>query len=210
MELFLKLGGVAFLSYLAGSIPFSYMIAKYFKGIDLRKVGSGNPGATNVYRTCGFKYAVNAFALDALKGFLAVYFFPGIFFDRGSEFFVYARIIAFFFVMAGHNWTFLLNFKGGKGVATSAGALIAISWKIFAIIFLIWWVLLFLFRKVSLSSILSALSFPILLYFFRYNCLYVVFGTVLAIIIVIRHKDNIRRMLKGEEKNIYGKKEKNA
>ena len=199
---------VVLASYFLGAIPFSFLIAKYFKGIDLRKIGSGNPGATNVYRSCGFKYAFFAFLFDALKGFIAVYLIPKIFFDVNSDYFVYSRIIAFFTVVAGHNWTVFLKFKGGKGVATSAGAIAAFSLKVFGVMFCLWWIFLLATGIVSVSSILTAVSFPVLLYFFGYEKEYIIFGVFLAAVTILRHKENIKRLLKGEEKRIWRRKAK--
>ena len=192
-------------SYLIGSIPFSFLVAKILKKIDIRRVGSGNPGATNVYRTCGFKIGMFAFFMDALRGFLAVYGLVTLL-KFSVEIISIVQIIAFITVVAGHNWTVFLRFKGGKGMATSAGALIAIDWRVCLILFLIWCLCLVLTRYVSFSSIISATILPVMFWLYKLPLATIIFGFFIGGLAIYRHKNNIKRLLKGEESKIYEKK----
>jgi acyl phosphate:glycerol-3-phosphate acyltransferase len=200
----LKFVILAAASYAIGAIPFSFIIARVFRNIDLRKIGSGNPGATNVYRTCGLKLGLLAFFLDGLKGFAAVYFlvkalgFP-------EEYLAASRIAAFFLVVCGHNWTVFLNFRGGKGIATSAGAIMAINGWIFLIVIAVFSGIVYFTGYVSLSSIIAALVFPALMAFFEPGAPYLIFSLALSALVIYRHKENIKRLMKGQEKKIYEK-----
>ncbi len=193
------------LSYFIGAIPFSYLIAKIFRNIDLRKVGSGSAGATNVYRNCGLPLGVLAFFSDAMKGFMAVFFLVHLL-DFPPSYFPGAQIMAFLFVVTGHNWTVFLKFKGGKGIATSAGALVAIHAWAFLLLLAVWSISMVVTKYVSLSSIIVAVFLPVMLWLFGLSHAYVFFGIFIAALAVYRHKDNIKRLLKGQEGKIYDKK----
>ncbi len=181
-------------SYVFGSIPFSWLIAKFCKGIDLREHGSGNPGATNVTRTCGVGLGRVAFALDLAKGMLPVLL--------ARQFLTHdaAPLIAIgVCAIAGHMWTIFLKFKGGKGVATSAGVFFgllplptALALALFSVVFLIW-------RMISLASIVAALSLPVIAILTHQNTAFTVFGALIAVFIVIKHMPNIKRILAGTE-----------
>jgi glycerol-3-phosphate acyltransferase PlsY len=181
-------------SYLIGSIPFSWLIAKYCKGLDLRRHGSGNPGATNVTRTCGVGLGRTAFALDLAKG-MAPVLLARHFLTHNAAPLIAIGVCA----IAGHMWTIFLNFKGGKGVATSAGVFFGLlplpttlALALFAVIFLIW-------RMISLASILAALSLPVIALLTRQSAAFTVFGALIAIFIVIKHIPNIKRIIAGTE-----------
>ncbi|MDD4202665.1 MAG: glycerol-3-phosphate 1-O-acyltransferase PlsY, partial [Candidatus Omnitrophica bacterium] len=180
--------------YFIGAIPTAYLLARIVKGIDIRKVGSGNVGATNVYRTLGKKFGFLVLFIDVLKGAFAVYFLPRIF---GLQIAYGSIEIAQMFVgtaaICGHIWTVFLDFKGGKGVAVTTGVLIVLAPKIILCAFLIW-VLVFTFYKyVSLASIFAAASLPVLaLIFFKPKSL-VLYLLVIAFIGIYKHKDNIKR-----------------
>jgi glycerol-3-phosphate acyltransferase PlsY len=193
----LALSIVFFLSFLFGSIPFGYVIGK-LKGVDVRKYGSGNIGATNVSRVLGKKYGAVVLFLDALKGAVAVLIAK--FLNLPVEYQVLAGISA----VAGHCFSPWLGFKGGKGVATALGAFLVISPKTTLAAFLIFLAVLLTTRYVSLSSITAALSYPLLYKLFEkpspFSFIVVSLG---ALLIVAKHHSNIKRLLKGEEKKFF-------
>jgi glycerol-3-phosphate acyltransferase PlsY len=203
--LFLVIFLVFILSYLIGSIPFGFILGK-LNGIDIREHGSRNIGATNVLRTLGKKWGYLCFVLDFLKGFFpvaAVFFFNDRFFsDIGSD---TAIICAFAGVFCGHVWTIFLGFKGGKGVATSAGALFALSpFSLLACLFI--WILVFrVWRYVSLASIVAALALPfftVLSNMFlkkEFSLTMLVFFCAISVVTVAKHFGNIKRLITGKE-----------
>ena len=155
-------------SYLIGSIPTAYLFGKMLKGIDIRKVGSGNVGATNALRALGKGPAVTVLFLDILKGFAVVVFLGNFFWDKPVLLQTQnLRILMGLACICGHNWTIFLQFKGGKGIATTFGVLLAISLKIaglnsvIGLLILIWFIVFFVFRTVSLASICSAIALPV-------------------------------------------------
>jgi len=188
------LGGLA--AYLMGALPFGKWVAA-MRGVDILKEGSGNIGATNVWRILGPKFGVVVLLLDVLKGFAPSYFLPlladrplgdpywGIGFGAGA--------------VIGHSISPFLRFKGGKSVATALGVMIAITPEVAAISFGIFLVTLLLTRYVSLGSILGAIAAPVLAAAFGYPLIVVVVYSALALLIVIRHRPNIARLLRGEE-----------
>jgi len=198
------------LSYLVGSIPMGYILTKGLKGIDIRRYGSGNPGATNVFRVVGPVAGVAVLALDMLKGLIPVMVFgdfvlrslPGL--DQ-----ILVRLILAVAAVCGHNWTVFLNFKGGKGMATSAGALVGLSFRIPALGLIvglclgIWILVLLTTGYVSLSSIIAALALPIFMVVFNQPFKLVIFAVALCLFAVYRHKSNISRLLRGEEGRIF-------
>jgi glycerol-3-phosphate acyltransferase PlsY len=188
---------VAFVSsYILGSIPFGYVVGK-IKGYDLRKEGSGNIGSTNVFRVIGKKEGIFVFVLDFLKGFL-----PVIYLSKVS---VPAGILALLGAIVGHMTTPFLRFKGGKGVATGFGGIVALMPFPAALAFGVWVILVGIFRRVSVGSIGSAISLPILYFFFaRPVFKSVLFISVLiAILVIITHRKNIKKLIRGEEKPIF-------
>lgn len=189
--MFLFLGLV--LSYLLGSIPTAYIFAKLLKGIDIRQYGSGNIGATNVFRVIGKIPGIIVLFLDILKGYIPVIIFPG------SQIY---KIFIGLAAIAGHNWPIFLKFRGGKGVATSAGVVIGLIPKIFLLALIIWTITFLTSGYVSLSSLIASLSFPLLCLLFGLESEIIVFTSVLALIIVYKHRPNIKRLAMGEEKKI--------
>jgi len=189
----MKIGLYIIFAYLLGAIPFAYIIAKRVKGVDIRTIGSGNPGATNVVRAVGKTAGIITFALDVLKGFVAVYFASAV---NSSPFFVVAVSAA---VILGHMYTVFLKFKGGKGVATGCGVFlalmpvaVAISLGVFAIVFV-------LSGYVALGSIIASLCLPAAAYFFNYPPWLIIFALVLAVVIMVKHIPNIKRLIAGTE-----------
>jgi glycerol-3-phosphate acyltransferase PlsY len=198
----------ALVAYLLGAIPFGYAISRA-KGIDIRQKGSGNIGATNVFRCVGKPWGILTFVCDFLKGFLPVLLFPllarrfGSTLDSGI-----LSVTCAFFAVAGHNWPVYLGFKGGKGVATSAGVLLGIAWQAVLIGLAVWGVVFLLSRYVSVASIVTAIvivavSWPL---YVKGGLLIPIALTALSVVIVWRHKSNIQRLLKGTENRFEFKK----
>jgi len=187
-------------SYLCGAIPFAYIIAKLFKKIDIRKCGSGNPGATNVFREVSKPLGVLTFLLDALKGFIPVYF---AFIVNHSVYFVLAVALV---TILGHVFTIFLKFKGGKGVATGCGIFIAFAPVVTLICFSVFALVLFLSKYVALSSITAAVMLPLCLALFHYPDTIILFACLVSVLVVIRHAGNIKRIIKGTESKISAKK----
>ncbi|WP_293693321.1 glycerol-3-phosphate 1-O-acyltransferase PlsY [uncultured Phascolarctobacterium sp.] len=184
------------LGHVCGSIPSGLWLVQAFHGIDIRNYGSKNIGTTNVFRTVGPKTAVLVLIADAFKGILAVgimsYFFHNPLLD------VFTALGA----LLGHNYSLFLGFKGGKGVATALGLLIFMMPKVAVASFGIWLVCVLLTRYVSLGSIMAAVFTPPLAWYLGYPSAYVVFSVVAAFFVVLRHKENIHRLLTGTESKI--------
>lgn len=182
--------------YFLGSIPFSYIIGKMQKNIDLRLHGSGNLGATNVLRNLGFLSFVICAILDVLKSYVA--------FKLASHYLgdVYSPLAGFGAVL-GHCYSIFLNFKGGKGVATSGGLVLAFDYRLLLIAGLILLLVLLITRRMSLGSIIASASFP-LIYFIYYGFDNLFLGAILlAGFIIYKHKDNISRLVKGQEPRLF-------
>ena len=188
-------------SYLAGSIPFGLMIGRFVKGVDLRKEGSGNIGATNVGRVLGKKWGLICLALDALKGLLPVAFFPSWICGADHTGPPDLAVLAGVTTIVGHMFPCWLGFRGGKGVATSLGVVAMLSpWGLLvgAIAFFGSFAI---FRIVSLSSMLAAVCFG-LFYLTPYSSQAIslgLFSAAVPLLIVIQHRSNLKRLLRGEE-----------
>lgn len=197
----LKIIIISLISYFIGNISASYLVAKYTKGIDIRNYGSGNAGATNVFRTLGAKAGALAFLGDALKGAFAVilgYIIAG---ENG-------QIAAGLFVVAGHNWPIALGFKGGKGIATTIGVMIAINLLIVISIVPIGIIIIFVTKYVSLASVLGMAIFPVAMLITRQPLNLVLFSFLLSAMALYKHKSNIVKLLKGTESKIGDKAKK--
>lgn len=189
----------ALVGYLFGAIPFAVIIAKSC-GVDIFKAGSGNPGATNVKRSCG-KFAGNlCFLLDALKGFLAASFPYWIKYFGVSlndpEILIYVGLAS---AIVGHSFSIFIKFKGGKGVAVTIGGLLFVMIIPILIGLALWVVVFYASRYVSLASIVMAVSLPVSSGFFYGNSIALYVAIAIAVIIVYRHRSNISRLLKGTE-----------
>lgn len=201
------------LSYLLGSVPAGYMVARA-RGVDLRRVGSGNVGATNVMRALGKPMGLAVFAFDFLKGYLpaalgALWLVDGghIPWDRD----LVAVSLGMAAVM-GHVFPVWLGFRGGKGVATSAGFCAGLAWVAILGALLVWFVTLKLTRYVSLSSIVAAVSFPVIFVLtegpdlaLHDRLMVTILAVVLAVVIIFLHRANIGRLRRGEELRVGGK-----
>ena len=183
---------VAVYSYLLGSIPFGLVLTKIFLKKDIREIGSGNIGTTNVLRTGKKSLAITTLILDLLKGYLSII----ITFTYFENLISYSALICFI----GHIFPIWLKFKGGKGVATYLGVILALSYKFFLIFGITWLVLSFLFRYASLSSIISSLIVFVYSYFFINNFSLILF--IFFVIIIYTHRENIVRLKNSEESKI--------
>lgn len=180
-----------------GSIPWGYLIGKS-KGIDLRKTGSGNIGATNVLRTIGKKEALATLLLDISKGFIPVLLVPLLYPEKNLILMGTVGVLA----IIGHCFSPFLKFKGGKGVATSIGVILAYT-PLAGIITLLLWILTFkLFRISSLGALVSFGLLPLNVYILNYPIEVKVFSVLIMLIIYLRHAANIKRLLKGSEPKI--------
>jgi glycerol-3-phosphate acyltransferase PlsY len=185
-------------SYLIGSIPVSYLVARYWKGIDIRNVGSGNVGTTNVWRNAGPVAGVLACAGDLGKGVLTILLAKHF---GGAEVVAAAGIAA----LVGHSWPVFLGFKGGKMVATFVGVIAAIAPPVFLITAALWLAVTWLSGYVSAGSIVAVLSIPFLIWAFELEWPYLALGILVAALVVYKHIPNIKRIAGGTEPKIKRK-----
>jgi glycerol-3-phosphate acyltransferase PlsY len=201
-------------AYLLGSIPTGFLVAKA-RGVDIRTVGSGNIGATNVLRILGKPAGIFVLLVDAVKGWSAVQagahvlqplFMP----NAGPEAHSWFALTAALCAVLGHNYTCWLWFKGGKGIATSAGVLVAlVPWSLL-IILTVWLVVFVATRFVSLASICASFALPLAAWFTGESRTIVIVTAVMAALAIYKHKTNIQRLLHGTEHRIGAKKETEA
>jgi len=185
------------ISFLAGSIPFGYVVCRVFKKIDIRKIGSGNIGATNVYRTAGGFFASIVLLLDILKGFFPVYLARNVF-----NFNSLLSITIGLSAILGHIFSIFMKGKGGKGVATSFGVIIGLFPLAAFSSFLIWLISVIFTHIVSISSIAGSIFLPLFIYLFYKDITLTVFGMVISLFILYTHRENIKRLLKKRENRI--------
>lgn len=183
------------ISYLIGSIPSGFLLTKYVMKKDVRQYGSGNIGATNVARVMGLKSGILVAVFDILKGFMGVLVGQAI---LGSSLSAAILVVAAA-AIAGHDWSIFLGFSGGKGVATTFGVILRLYPLAFLIYALIWLLLVLTTRYVSLGSIIGSMSLPLTLYFSSYDNTNVFFAALLSLFVLYTHRENIKRLLKGEE-----------
>lgn len=188
------------LAYIIGSIPTGYIIVKLFTGQDIRKVGSGSTGATNVKRVMGKGWFFAVMLLDALKGALPVVLakiFATAFTSIGL-----IPVICAIAVILGHSKSIFLNFTGGKSVASGVGTILALNWQVGLIIAAIWSVVTYISKYVSLGSIIALAISPLLMYVFEEPSAYIAYCGLGAAYIIYLHRENIRRLMKGEENKV--------
>lgn len=189
--------------YLIGSIPTAYIFGKLMKGIDIRTQGSGNVGATNAFRVLGKGPGIAVLLLDIIKGVVPVVVVAGYLAPD-----VPGRIAVAVAAVCGHNWTCFLNFKGGKGIATTLGVMIGLTAAIpearpAVILCVLGWALCFVVTGiVSVSSIVAAVLLPVLMLVFNVPTSLVVLSMVFCIFVVFRHRPNIHRLLTGQEAKV--------
>lgn len=202
-------------AWFCGSLPFGYWMGRRY-GIDIRKHGSGNIGATNVLRVLGKKAGIPVFALDMLKGLLPT-LLAGWWMERagaGEQMTAVVSVLCAAAAVLGHSFTFWLGFKGGKGVATSAGALLGLAPWALVVALVVWLAVFCTTRYVALASVIAAVVLPVAMAVVmtmqqRWNHVLLGLGVVLGVLVVVRHRGNIQRLLKGTE-NRFMKKDRNS
>ncbi|SAY50756.1 glycerol-3-phosphate 1-O-acyltransferase PlsY [Neisseria weaveri] len=190
-------------AYLLGSLSFAVIVSRFYGMDDPRSYGSGNPGATNVLRSGKKKAAALTLLGDALKGLVAVVL-ARVFQDSLG---LADATVAWVAVAAliGHMWPVFFGFKGGKGVATALGVLLALSWPTALICAAIWLVMAFGFKVSSLAALVATVASPVIAYFFMPFDSWVAATVVIAILVLYRHKSNIQNLLQGKESKIGDK-----
>ncbi len=191
---------VFIVSYLIGSIPTGYLIVKLKKKIDIRKVGSGSTGATNVKRVLGTKWFFVVMLLDALKGAI-----PVLLTVHYVDFIAcigLSPVVSALGAIIGHSKSVFLEFTGGKSVATGVGTILALCWPVGLIVSLIWAVITYATKYVSLGSVIALSLSPLLMNMFGKNIYYICFAALCAIYVVFAHKSNIKRLLEGRENKV--------
>ncbi|MGB8128764.1 MAG: glycerol-3-phosphate 1-O-acyltransferase PlsY [Candidatus Angelobacter sp.] len=208
---------VALISYLLGSIPFGYLLVRVFRGKDIRQTGSGNIGATNVARSGAKGLGIATLVLDTLKGALAVglaaviaeskYNLCGDFVQHPCAPALRLMSLAALCAVLGHVFPIWLRFKGGKGVATALGVFCVLFPKAILVALAIFILVVSITRYVSLGSILGAIAFPLAAYFIQYpDWLSLLLASTVSLIIILKHHQNIRRLLAGTENRFGGSK----
>jgi glycerol-3-phosphate acyltransferase PlsY len=203
----------AAVAYFLGSIPWGYLVGR-IKGIDLRKEGSGNTGATNALRVLGKKWGYTVFALDTLKGWLAVvaaFQIASRVFQSTPTETISAGVVAAIFAVLGHSYPVWLRFQGGKGIATSAGIMLALfPWPVFASGLAVWLALFYSTRYVSAASLGAAVALPtssaILWWLGDCDAIRTTIALAMCVLAVWRHKPNITRLMAGTEKRFEKKR----
>ena len=207
----LALLSILLLAYVAGATPFGYLVAKW-KGIDIRQHGSGNIGATNVIRVLGKKIGIPVFAMDLLKGLLPVVT-AQLWCTWAALEPTWPMLLAALGSVLGHNFTFWLGFKGGKGVATSAGAILALLPAALGVAVVVWMIFFFSTRYVAVASIAAGLSLPLTVLAQRTltgspALPLLGFATVIGLLAVWRHRSNIQRLREGTENRFIPRSER--
>ena len=190
------------LAYLVGSVPTAVIVSRGFLCIDIRDQGSGNSGATNTFRVLGKKFGIIVMVIDVIKGFTAANFafFIGNYF-YGEERFVNLQLLLGLSAVIGHVFPIYVGFKGGKGVATLFGMILAVNLPAAAVCVIFFLIILFTTRFVSLSSMMAAVMLPvsILFIFHNHEKWLIVFGIAIAIMVILTHRKNIVRLFDGNE-----------
>jgi glycerol-3-phosphate acyltransferase PlsY len=211
MAIWLSLcAAVLVVAYLVGSTPTGYTVAKLLKGIDIRSVGSGSTGATNVLRTLGTGPGAFVLVIDCLKGVLAIAIVYWFFNFAASQFFIPSQVnielwqpwmvtLAGLAAILGHSKSIFLGFTGGKSVATSLGILLAMNWQVGLATFGVFAVMLAISRIVSLSSIAGAVAVSIFMVLLHQPLPYILFGVLAGLYVILRHSSNLGRILAGTE-----------
>lgn len=187
-------------AYLIGSIPTGYIVVKLFTGQDIRTIGSGSTGATNVKRVMGKKWFFTVMLLDAFKGAVPVIlaqFFATAFVSIGL-----IPVLCAIAVILGHSKSIFLKFSGGKSVASGIGTILALNWQVGLIIAIVWAIITYISKYVSLGSIIALSISPVLMYLYEEPISYVFYCILGAIYIIYLHRENIKRLLRGEENRV--------
>ena len=184
------------IAYLVGSIPSGLILGRLFWHTDLRKYGSHNIGATNAWRTLGKVPGIIVFLADSLKGQAGVLLGLSL---VGTPL---AAVIGGLLAIIGHSFSIFLRFRGGKGVATSLGVLTMLMGNVTLIVFVLWFTIVYMTRYVSLGSVVAGVLTPILAALFAYPMEYIVFTVIAALLVIVRHRENIKRLMNGTENKI--------
>lgn len=208
---------VVILSYLVGSFPTSIIVGKLTHGVDVRKFGSGNAGGTNVFRVLGWKEGAFVILFDILKGYIATILVTKLMFGpmpfpntTSFEDITVVRIIAGCAAILGHIWTVFGNFRGGKGIATAGGVLLAVATIEILVTLGVFLIVFALSRYVSLGSIMAAITFPLTM-FFRHNLFHaylegyhtlIFFSIGISLLLLYTHRANIKRLMAGTEQQL--------
>ena len=199
------------LSYILGSVPNALWIGKVFKGIDVREHGSKNTGSTNAARVLGAKLGILTLILDISKGLvptLIAILLKVDFFENLTKIENLDYVLVGICAILGHVFSIFMNFKGGKAVATTLGVFLVLVPKAILFTAIVFFVVFAIFRYVSLSSILAAVSLPIFTYFLYQQIIYVILGILIAILIIVKHTSNIERLKNGTESKFSLKSKK--
>ena len=183
------------LTYLVGSLNFSIIISKRYHNDDIRNYGSGNAGTTNMLRTYGRRAAVLTLAGDALKAIVSTLFGYALLGFTGAY-------VAGFFCILGHCFPIWYKFKGGKGIVTAAFMVLLLDWRVFCVLFFIFAALLIATKMVSFASVICIMLFPILLERFNGPGIPIIFAMLITLLVVFMHRENIRRIYRGQESKI--------
>ena len=203
---------VIVVGYFAGAIPFSYIAGRAFAGIDLREHGSGNLGASNSFRYLGPWVAILVLVCDIAKGFVPAYFAPDLSLNSDIPGH-WLMLAAGFSAVIGHMFSVFVGFRGGKGIATTAGAFIALAPLALAWTFVIWALMLAATRIVSLASMTAAIALPVVVVvigyfgFASYHWSLLVLAVVMTIVVMVKHRSNIQRLMAGQEPALSRHKE---
>ena len=200
IDIVLQIGITILLAYVIGSIPTGYLIVKSKTGEDIRTIGSGSTGATNVKRVLGKKWFFAVLLLDAFKGALPVVLAKA-FITVGASYGL-APVLASIAVIIGHSKSCFLSFKGGKSVASGVGTILALNLAVGAIIAVIWATITYTTKYVSVGSIIALLISPVLMFMFKAPIGYVIYCALGAIYIVYLHRENIKRLIAGNENKV--------
>ena len=200
ITIFIKVVIAAVVAYLIGSIPTGYIVVKSATGQDIRQVGSGSTGATNVKRVMGKKWFFIVLLLDALKGAIPVMianFVPYLHSNSGLT-----AVVAAACVLLGHSKSIYLGFTGGKSVASGVGTILALSPTVGLSIAVIWAIMTYASKYVSLGSIIALALSPVLMFLFNQPIAYVIYCVIGAIYVIYLHRENIKRLLAGTENKV--------
>ena len=195
----------AVIAYLLGSISFAVWIGRIFYKVDVREHGSGNAGTTNTIRVLGWKPGLFVLLLDAFKGWLAIHIGDGLMPDCYAGWQEYYDVLLAVSVLLGHIFPLFTGFKGGKGVATMVGIVIALYPEAFLGAFAVFMLVFLLTHYVSLASILASIVFPVLdiFVFHQEHGVLMIFAIIVPLLIILTHRKNIGRLLRGEESKMY-------
>lgn len=194
----------AVIAYIIGSIPTGYIIVKTFTGQDIRQVGSGSTGATNVKRVMGKKWFFIVMLLDALKGAVPVLiakFLPSLQI-ASLKLAGITAVVAAIFVLIGHSKSIFLGFTGGKSVASGVGTILALAPLVGICIAVVWGIITYISRYVSLGSIIALACSPIIMYLFKQPLAYIIYCVIGAVYVIYLHRENIKRLIAGNENKV--------